>query len=163
MNNWLSLNDYSNKYKVSLSTLRRNIKAEKIKFTFQHGKYFLQDTPHKKNNSVANSITQKVFLSKTNDTKTLPAKPLEKEIVSNTKKVFSDSDLASYSFLNIDSATTENKAKDKDLLKLDKSKDIKFSKKEEEYQAIIQRQKDQILHLQSEIINLNTLIMFLEK
>lgn len=40
---WLPLTDYSTKYKVSVSTLRRRIKAEDIKFRFEDGKYFIAD------------------------------------------------------------------------------------------------------------------------
>ncbi len=43
--NWLALMDYSTKYRVSVSTLRRRIKAEDIKFRFDDGKYFIIDEP----------------------------------------------------------------------------------------------------------------------
>jgi hypothetical protein len=42
---WLPLMDYSTKYKVSVSTLRRRIKAEDIKFRLDDGKYFIVDEP----------------------------------------------------------------------------------------------------------------------
>jgi len=42
---WLSLVDYSNKYKVSISTLRRRIKLENIRFRFDAGKYSIMDEP----------------------------------------------------------------------------------------------------------------------
>ena len=42
---WIPLTDYSSKHRISVSTLRRRIKAEDIKFRFQDGKYFLIDTP----------------------------------------------------------------------------------------------------------------------
>lgn len=42
---WLPLTDYSTKYKVSVSTLRRRIKAEDIRFRFQDGKYLIFDEP----------------------------------------------------------------------------------------------------------------------
>ncbi len=42
---WLPLMDYSSKYKVSVSTLRRRIKAEDIKFRLDDGKYFIIDEP----------------------------------------------------------------------------------------------------------------------
>jgi hypothetical protein len=44
-NAWLPLMDYSSKYKVSVSTLRRRIKAEDIKFRLDDGKYFIVDEP----------------------------------------------------------------------------------------------------------------------
>lgn len=40
---WLPLADYSMKYKVSISTLRRRIKAEDIQFKFDDGKYLILD------------------------------------------------------------------------------------------------------------------------
>ena len=47
--NWLPLTDYSSKYKVSVSTLRRRIKAEDIQFRFDDGKYFIIDEPVEQN------------------------------------------------------------------------------------------------------------------
>ncbi|MCO5112753.1 MAG: hypothetical protein M9899_01110 [Bdellovibrionaceae bacterium] len=41
--NWIPLADYSAKYKVSISTLRRRIKNEQIEYAFDNGKYFLPD------------------------------------------------------------------------------------------------------------------------
>lgn len=41
--NWLALNEYANKYQVSISTLRRRIKSNKIKYKLDDGKYFLED------------------------------------------------------------------------------------------------------------------------
>jgi hypothetical protein len=43
--NWLTLMDYSAKYRVSLSTLRRRIKAGEIEYKFADGKYLLKDGP----------------------------------------------------------------------------------------------------------------------
>ena len=40
---WLPLADYSMKYKISVSTLRRRIKAEDIQFRFNEGKYLILD------------------------------------------------------------------------------------------------------------------------
>jgi hypothetical protein len=40
-NDWLSLSEYSSEYGISVSTLRRRIKGNKIKFKLIHGKYFL--------------------------------------------------------------------------------------------------------------------------
>lgn len=40
---WLQITDYSNKYRVSVSTLRRRIRAEEIEYQFEDGKYWLPD------------------------------------------------------------------------------------------------------------------------
>jgi hypothetical protein len=42
---WLPLNEYSNRYRVSLSTLRRRIRANEVEFRFEEGKYWLPDSP----------------------------------------------------------------------------------------------------------------------
>ena len=47
METWLPLTDYSSKYKISVSTLRRRIKTDEIKYHFQDGKYFIFDEPAK--------------------------------------------------------------------------------------------------------------------
>lgn len=41
---WLSLAEYSIKHKVSISTLRRRIKAEDIQFKLEDGKYLILDS-----------------------------------------------------------------------------------------------------------------------
>jgi hypothetical protein len=43
--NWLPLMEYSAKFRVSLSTLRRRIKAGEIEYKFADGKYLLKDGP----------------------------------------------------------------------------------------------------------------------
>jgi hypothetical protein len=42
--NWIALNDYANKYQVSISTLRRRIKSNKIRYKLEDGKYLLSDS-----------------------------------------------------------------------------------------------------------------------
>lgn len=42
---WLPLTEFATKYKISVSTLRRRIKADDIKFRFEDGKYFIMDEP----------------------------------------------------------------------------------------------------------------------
>lgn len=45
MDNYLPLAEYSSKYQVSMSTLRRRIKAEDIQFKFEDGRYLILDEP----------------------------------------------------------------------------------------------------------------------
>lgn len=40
---WIQLTDYSNKYEISISTLRRRIKEESIPYRLDNGKYYLLD------------------------------------------------------------------------------------------------------------------------
>ena len=43
MSKWIALQDYSNKYRISISTLRRRIKNKEIKFLLENGRYLLLD------------------------------------------------------------------------------------------------------------------------
>ena len=69
--NWLPLIDYSAMTGISLSTLRRHIKSNKIKYRFENGKYLLD----------AGSITYKHQIS--TDDKIF----LEEKIKSLSKKL----------------------------------------------------------------------------
>lgn len=42
MTSWLTLQEYSNKQGVSISTLRRKIKGREIEYTFKNGRYLLK-------------------------------------------------------------------------------------------------------------------------
>lgn len=50
---WMLLTDYSNKYKISISTLRRRIKAKQIRFRLDGGKYYLLDSHYPDRSEVA--------------------------------------------------------------------------------------------------------------
>ncbi|MCM2352708.1 MAG: hypothetical protein NDI63_03755 [Pseudobdellovibrio sp.] len=55
---WLPLAEYSMKHKVSISTLRRRIKAEDIQYRLEDGKYFIFDTdPTATTTTVENRIS----------------------------------------------------------------------------------------------------------
>ena len=41
---WITLQEYSNKYKVSISTLRRRIKTEDLACVLKEGRYLLEDS-----------------------------------------------------------------------------------------------------------------------
>ena len=53
--NWLPLTEYSSKYQVSISTLRRRIKAEDIKYQFADGRYLILDQPQEHRPSLGNA------------------------------------------------------------------------------------------------------------
>lgn len=42
---WLPLTEYSNKYRVSISTLRRRIRMDRAEVSYLDGKYLLKDAP----------------------------------------------------------------------------------------------------------------------
>lgn len=43
MSLWVPLNDYATNHQISVSTLRRRIKSNKIQFKLDEGKYFILD------------------------------------------------------------------------------------------------------------------------
>jgi hypothetical protein len=43
--NWLPLTEYSAKFRVSMSTLRRRIKSGEVEHKFAEGKYLIKDVP----------------------------------------------------------------------------------------------------------------------
>lgn len=52
---WLSLTEYSNKHKVSISTLRRKIKSTEIEFRLDEGRYMILDSAEQYAHEVAPS------------------------------------------------------------------------------------------------------------
>ena len=42
-NEWVPLTEYSNKYQVSISTLRRRIRSNRVEYIYEDGKYLLRD------------------------------------------------------------------------------------------------------------------------
>ncbi|MGE0527807.1 MAG: hypothetical protein AB7G93_02345 [Bdellovibrionales bacterium] len=60
---WLPLMEYSAKYRVSLSTLRRRIKAGEIEHKFSDGKYLLKDGPLQMNSSGSETIAPPTSVS----------------------------------------------------------------------------------------------------
>lgn len=61
--NWLSLMEYSNKYQISMSTLRRRIKNRELKYQLKTGKYYLSDEPMDNQNDV--DLTSHLEVEKT--------------------------------------------------------------------------------------------------
>ena len=52
MSTWLTLQEYSNKQAVSISTLRRKIKNRDIEYTFENGRYLLKAPSETETNSL---------------------------------------------------------------------------------------------------------------
>ncbi len=56
---WLSLMEYAMRNDVSLSTLRRHIKAQKVRYRSENGRYFIWQNSAPQARSDANSELQK--------------------------------------------------------------------------------------------------------
>lgn len=138
--NWLPLTEYSSKYQVSISTLRRRIKSEDIKYQFSDGRYLLLDqspvhrpspgaqadaivpSPKKEATSpkIASKITDSDSLAKVSLPKNNPDEPI---------------------------LTAANRL---------------LSELKKAYTQILQEKEEQILHLKEEVTDLKTLVRVLE-
>lgn len=133
INSWLPLTDYSTKYKVSVSTLRRRIKAEDIQFRFQDGKYLIFDEPP--TGSQPRASRPSLTSEQASGSLIGPAK-IENEI-----------------------RTEKSEGKDEPVL-LAANKLLNELKKA--YTQILQEKEEQILQLKEEVSDLKTLVKVLE-
>jgi hypothetical protein len=139
--NWIPLTDYSSKYRVSVSTLRRRIKAEDIKFRFQDGKYYLLDQPmgtHPREHRPSQNSDASLMGA-------LAEAPRQKEmskdaLLNKGQQVFSGSS-------DEPILTAANKL----LNELKKA-----------YTLVLQEKEEQILQLKEEVSDLKTLVRVLE-
>jgi hypothetical protein len=134
MQGWLPLNEYSIRYRISLSTLRRRIRNNEIKFRFDDGKYWLLDAPTSKHMKVQFKNTSTI--SPASDEPAAPfvlseKTPLPKEIPNTESPLLVESH---------------------DMLKEIKDAFIK----------VLQEKEEQILNLNEEIADLKTLVRMLE-
>lgn len=147
---WLALADYSTKYKVSVSTLRRRIKAEDINFRLADGKYFIIDEPM--------STHQNHRPSLTSDTMVGTHSP-------NLKNSIEDI-LASYAQPQPQTQPKETSAKP-DHVRKNEEQILSTAHKlltelKRAYTQILQEKEEQILQLKEEISDLKTLVKALE-
>lgn len=154
-NRYLPLTEYSSKHKVSISTLRRRIKANDIQFRFDQGKYLILDGDSQesqrpslkdatqglaKSMASVNSVTQQL------QSPSLSTNPVKRELPNLMK---SDQD-----FLTASSAKNDEPiltAANRLLTELKKA-----------YTQILQEKEEQILHLKEEVTDLKTLVRVLE-
>lgn len=137
MGQWLSLMDYSNKYNVSISTLRRRIKSEEITYSLDNGKYFVPDTDIKE--ALKTERNKKVVARRQNNS---PKNQQKKESLAVNEKIANkkiESNEAVFS--------TANQLLD----------ELKKS-----YMYILQEKESQIIQLRSEVSDLKTLVRVLE-
>jgi hypothetical protein len=136
-NSWLPLTEYSSKYQVSISTLRRRIKANDIEYQLKEGRYLLLDQPQQHRPSQAISPSPLKTLAETPKEKTtVRQSPPKLETVSLSAKQNDESILAAANRL---------------LTELKKA-----------YTQILQEKEEQILSLKSELADLKTLVRVLE-
>jgi len=131
---FIPLTDYSSKYRVSISTLRRRIKAEDIQFVFEEGKYLILDGPLSQHQRV-----HRPSLRSSDDT-LMPAPTISLSENPMTKQ-------SSPAPADEPVLAVANRL----LTELKKA-----------YSHILQEKEEQILHLRQELADLKTLVRVLE-
>ena len=138
-NSWLPLAEYSMKHQVSISTLRRRIKSDEVKFRFDEGKYLILDEDPTK---VAFAEEHRPSLkSEVQKTSALATQDREAMVDRQTN----------VSFHGQDSSESVISAANRLLLDLKKA-----------YTQVLQEKEEQILVLREETMDLKTLIKVLE-
>ena len=143
--NWLPLTEYSSKYQVSISTLRRRIKADEIKYQLRDGRYLIFDEPRAHRPSQAAHVVP--TLSEKAAVEFQPA-----------VKTFSAMSMN----MNVNSEKVETKSEAKSDEPILTAANRLLSELKKAYTQILQEKEEQILSLKSEVSDLKTLVRVLE-
>lgn len=181
---WLPIAEYSLKHRVSISTLRRKIKAQDVSFKFEDGKYLILDAPvdshlrgHRPSQISEKSPGGMIIGSKIKadfiEESALPLlheeETVTKEQTTNTKSESKRLTLVDDSELSAFEIST---AKNKEKLNL-KKEDTKvlygpdvvqslLTEVKKAYSLILAEKEEQILQLKEEVSDLKTLVRILE-
>ncbi len=143
-NSWLALTEYSNKHRVSISTLRRRIKAEDIRFRFEDGKYLILDEAPQKaavNEQQHRPSPNSEVIMRSVETAKQFSQPNEVEIQQLATPA------AQYNETSESVLTAANRL----LVDLKRA-----------YRQVLQEKEEQIMYLKEELIDQKTLIKILE-
>ena len=173
MSHWLPLTEYSSKYRVSLSTLRRRIKAEDIQFRFADGKYLIIDEPLSTTSSSAPSLPQQrpspSIAEKSSSTvqqhRPSPSYAKSENFFSDLVKRETTSTVERSSLkslaksANIAAPAIKPSQPDETILS---AANKLLAELKKAYSQILQEKEEQILHLKEEVSDLKTLVKVLE-
>jgi len=183
---YLPLAEYSSKYKVSISTLRRRIKAEDIRFVFEDGKYLIQDDPmstHQRVNRPSPRISEATSKGVPSRGTSLKGVPFEgtpglMSAHNDSFRSLSEGGTLSEAAPMFGRQNSGQHAEPKSFRFAEKATDQTAAKKQEEpvlavanrlltelkkaYSQILHEKEEQILHLNEELLDLKTLVRVLE-
>lgn len=144
--NWLPLIEYSAKYRVSLSTLRRRIKSGELEHKLVEGKYLLKDAPAPTASSSPSLQTN--------------SKP---ETIAPPTLVRSQESGATVSKIR-ENVARENVVRENtvDQDQFYRSTQSLLNEIKKAYSLILQEKEEQILQLKEEVADLKTLVRVLE-
>lgn len=178
---YLPLTEYSTKYKVSISTLRRRIKADEIKYVFEEGKYMILDNgaalkggpeldSESRNVHRPSQKSEKTEAALVKPRKTSPA-PSPKEPSADSASPFQK---GSNAFAKVGSfgqsaeVTTEWNEEFKQFDARDRQEPILtaanrlLTELKKAYAQVLQEKEEQILLLREEVSDLKTLVRALD-
>ena len=142
--NWLPLAEYSMKHKISVSTLRRRIKSEDIKYRFDDGKYLILDI--EENSIIKNSMDN------------LPIEDKNNHSAEHRPSLKSEA----YPGVVFSSKTDHQNHKDTKDESVITAANRLLSDLKTAYTQVLQEKEEQIMSLKEEITDLKTLIKVLE-
>lgn len=161
--NFLPLTEYSSKYKISISTLRRRIKANDIQFRFDQGKYMILDSINPQRPSLdpvisgpRPSLNSEAQVAKA--TSTFSQKSSD-ELLANMggRSSLGQKNLASLQATSF-SAPSSTKQEEPVLTAANRL----LTELKKAYTQILQEKEEQVLHLKEEVSDLKTLVRVLE-
>lgn len=136
--NWLLLTDYASKYRISVSTLRRRIKSDQIKYKLDHGRYLIFDEApaHHDSHEPALSMAAPMMLNRFAAEAAPLANPMETRIKELTEKSSEEPILSSATRL--------------------------LNELKRAYTNVLQEKEEQLIQLKEEVSDLKTLVRVLE-
>lgn len=158
---WLSLTDYSTKYRVSVSTLRRRIKSEDIQFKLSDGKYFILDEPlsgleNEERNFASSSLT--TSMSEASDLGT--HRPSQSNVQSSEAMMQHMTEETKKVLLQTQQLTEKFKSMKEEPILTAANRLLGELKKA--YSQVLQEKEEQIFQLKEEVTDLKTLVRVLE-
>lgn len=147
MEQWLLLTDYASKYRVSVSTLRRRIKAGLQAHKFEAGRYYLPD-----------HLESTIDVSKQVMTAAEPV-PLKKFAEAETVPTVQSAKSATNAASNEAAAKADVKLSDEPLITTTTKL---LNELKQAYTLILHEKEEQIIYLKEEIADLKTLVRVLE-
>lgn len=171
---WITLSDYSSKYRTSVSTLRRRIKKDEVRYVFENGKYFLPDqSPH----LIASSKKSFSHAPPKSEEKSLGQQFSENDFLGFEESLDLDFDLELKKDKNFESDTDylgQTKSPPQFTRSQSSAESIQIQnilsplldqmnkELKKAYSATLQEKEEQIIILKEQVADLKTLINFLE-
>lgn len=149
---YLPLTEYSTKYQVSISTLRRRIKADDINYVFEDGKYLINDQPM--------SAHQRIHRpSQQNSEETLMGAREGSVVKEAAPSFFQNHQSTQMTEEQAGHRPSQGKSSEDSVLAVANRLLTELKKA---YSQILQEKEEQILQLKEEVADLKTLVRVLE-